>query len=436
MHRWSDRGTGRQVGLWGATAIGIGGMIGGGIFAVLGVVAERAGGGAPLALAAGGVVALLTASSYAALSVRYPSRGGSVVFVDRVFGVGLLTGALNNLLWFGYLVTLALYATAFANYAAALLNGSETSASWAHHLLISVAILLPTAINLASAAFVARTETAVVAVKLVILVLVGLVGFASVQWSRLAPATYPSLPTVVAAGMLVFVAYEGFELIANAGEDVANPRVTLPRALYLAVGFVTVLYVAIAVVTVGSLAPRQIAASADFALAQAAKPTLGRPGFDLVALAAVLATFSAINATLYGTARLSYSIAMEGELPSGLERTVWSEPVGLLITSAAALVFANSLDLTEIASIASAVFLIVFGVTNVAAYRAADDHLLRRRLLAGCGALGCGYALIVLIADTSSRTPVAVYVLGVIIVLSLVAEGTWLRHRRHLRLPS
>jgi amino acid transporter len=428
----ADDGTARRVGLWGATAIGIGGMVGGGIFAVLGVVAERASGGAPLALAVGGAIALLTASSYAALSVRFPSRGGSVVFVDRVFGVHLATGALNNLLWIGYLVTLALYATAFASYAAALVSRSGSASSLLHHVLISLAILVPTAINLASAAFVARTETAVVAVKLVILVLVGLAGFASVHWARLSPATYPSLPTVVAAGMLVFVAYEGFELIANTGEDIRDPRHNLPRALYLSVGSVLVLYVAIAVVTVGSLDPRRIAASADFALAEAAQPTLGRPGFDLVALAAILATLSAINATLYGTARLSYSIAVEGELPSALERTAWSEPVGLLITSGGALVLANALDLTAISSIASAIFLIVFGITNAAAYRVAGN--LRHRILAGCGALGCGLALVVLVADTAIRNPIAVFVLVAIVALSVSAEGIWLRHRRNLRL--
>jgi amino acid transporter len=423
----------RKIGLWGATAIGIGGMIGGGIFAVLGVVAVRASGGAPLALAVGGVIALLTASSYATLSVRFPSRGGSVVFVDRVFGVGLATGALNNLLWFGYLVALALYASAFASYAAALVTRSGNSSWWVHHLLITAAILVPTIINLASASFIARTETAFVSVKLVILVLVGVAGFTGVHWSRLSPANYPAVPTIVAAGMLVFIAYEGFELIANTGDDVRNPRQILPRALYLAVGSVVILYVAIAIVTVGSLDPRQIAASADFALAKAAQPTLGQPGFDLVALAAILATLSAINATLYGTARLSYSIALEGELPPGLERTAWTEPVGLLITSCAALIFANALNLTEISSVASAIFLIVFGVTNAAAYVTAPSRL-RPRVLAGCGALGCGLALVVLVADTAKQAPTAVVVLFAIVVLSLIAEGTWLRRRRHLRL--
>ncbi|MGD2051146.1 MAG: amino acid permease, partial [Acidimicrobiia bacterium] len=128
----------RSVGLLGAVAIGIGGMVGGGIFAVLGVVATDAGGGAPLAFLLAGLVALLTASSYAVLSVAYPSRGGSVVFVDRVFGVHLVTGALNNLLWFGYLVTLSLYAAAFANYAATFFTSGSSTPVWLHHLLVTV----------------------------------------------------------------------------------------------------------------------------------------------------------------------------------------------------------------------------------------------------------------------------------------------------------
>jgi amino acid transporter len=428
-----DRSSQRQVGLWGAVAIGVGGMIGGGIFAVLGVVADQAGGGAPLALAIGGVVALLTASSYATLSVRYPSRGGSVVFVDRVFGVRLATGALNNLLWFGYLVTLSLYAGAFASYAAALGSGSDSASPWVHHLLISAAILVPTAINLASAAIVARTETVVVAVKLAILGLVGVAGFTTVHTSRLSVANWPSLPAITAAGMLVFVAYEGFELIANAGEDVREPRRNLPRALYLSVGSVVVLYVAIATVTVGSLDPGRIAASADFALAEAAKPSLAQVGFVLVALAAVLATLSAINATLYGTARLSYSIALEGELPAGLERNVWSEPVGLLITAGASLVLANSLDVAAISSIASAIFLVVFGTTNAAAFRATAGGG-ARRLLAACGTAGCALALVVLVIDTADRRPIALAVLGAMILVALLGEAVWLRHRRRLRL--
>ena len=423
----------RTIGLWGAVAIGIGGMVGGGIFAVLGVVAVDAGGGAPLGFLLAGVVALLTASSYAKLSVVYPSRGGSVVFVDRVFGVRLATGALNNLLWFGYLVTLSLYAVAFASYAGTFFGSGQPSPVWLHHLLISAAILVPTALNLLSAAIVAETETVIVGVKLAMLALVAGAGITTVQPTRFAIDTWPSFPAIAAAGMLVFVAYEGFELIANAGDDIRDPRRNLPRALYIAVGSVIVVYVAVAVVTVGSLDAGRIAATADFALSEAAQPSLGRLGFIVVAISAVLATLSAINATLYGTARLSYAIALEGELPAALERRVWNEPVGLLITAAVSLLLANSLDVTEISSIASAVFLIVFGVVNAAAYREAD-RAISARLVAFLGVAGCLVSLVLLLLDTAERRPVALAVLGGMFVSSVFGEALWLHRKRELNL--
>jgi hypothetical protein len=425
----ADR-AGRTVGLWGAVAIGIGGMVGGGIFAVLGVVATQAGGGTPLALLVAGCLALLTAASYAELSVRYPSRGGSIVFIDRVFRVGILTGALNNLLWFGYLVTLALYAYAFANYAATFI-GSGDVPWWLHHVLVTLAILVPTGLNLLSAGAVARTETAIVGLKLVMLLVVVGFGLTTIDPDRLATSSWPSLPVIVAAGMLVFVAYEGFELIANAAEDVRRPKRTLPLALFISVGAVVVIYVAVAVVTVGSLDPREIAAASDFALAEAAVPSLGQAGFVLVAIAAVLATLSAINATLYGTARLSYAIAVEGELPPALERRVWDEPVGLLVTAALALALANLLDLTSIAVVASAVFLAVFAAVDAAAARVARGV---RRVVAATGTIGCLVALIVLAVDTAGRKPVALIVLVVVAAAAVLGELIWLRHRRTVAL--
>ena len=280
-----------------------------------------------------------------------------------------------------------------------------------------------------------HAETAVVGVKLAILVVVGAIGMTTVDTTRLAVGTWPSVPAIVAAGMLIFVAYEGFELIANAAEDIRQPRHTLPRALYMSVGTVIVLYVAIAVVTVGSLTPQQLGSAADFALAQAAQPSLGQVGFVMVALSAVLATLSAINATLYGTARLSYSIAREGELPELFERRIWSEPVGLFITAALSLIFANLLDVASISSIASAGFLIVFGAVNAAALLA-GTAVGANRVLAAAGLAGCAGALLVLSIDTAKNRPTALALLVGIVGASLLGEAFWLRHRRVLRLNS
>ena len=123
--------------------------------------------------------------------------------------------------------------------------------------------------------------------------------------------------------MIIFLAYEGFELIANTAHDVRDVARTLPRPYYTAVAFVIALYVLVAVVTVGNLAVDKIVAAKDYALAEAARPFLGQAGFTLITIAAMLSTASAINATLYGTARVSYCVARDGELPATLERKVW-----------------------------------------------------------------------------------------------------------------
>jgi amino acid transporter len=235
--------------------------------------------------------------------------------------------------------------------------------------------------------------------------------------------------------MLIFVAYEGFELIANAAEDVRRPAYTLPRAFFGAVGLVVVLYAVIAIVTVGSLAPAAIVRDSDFALAAAAKPGLGEAGFRVVAVSAVLATFSAINATLYGAARLSYAIATEGELPPALERRVWRQPVGLLVTASGALLLANTLKLSSICSIASACFLMVFVAVNAAALRMAGE-IGASKTVAGLGVAGCLAAVTVLLARTTQSNPVAVVVLGAFVLVSAAAEWVWLRWMRGECRPS
>ena len=110
-----------KMGLWPVVAIGVGGMVGGGIFAVLGLAVQLAHGGTPLAFAIAGGVALLTAYSYVKLSLAYPGRGGTVTFLNRAFGRGRVTGTLNVLLWLSYIVMLSLYSYAFGSYGATFL---------------------------------------------------------------------------------------------------------------------------------------------------------------------------------------------------------------------------------------------------------------------------------------------------------------------------
>jgi len=392
------------IGFWEATAIGIGGMVGGGIFAVLGLSVDLTHGGAPLAFLLAGVVALVTAYAYARLSVTYPSQGGTVAFLDRAFGPGLLTGSANILLWISYIVMLSLYAYAFGSYGASLIP-SSSPALW-KHVFISASVIGITGLNLLSARLIGDAEDWIVLIKLVILVLFIAVGIWGIDGARLAPSAWPAPLHVVAGGMIIFLAYEGFELIANSAQDVRAPAKTLPRAFYSSVGFVIILYVLIAVVTVGTLPVSKIVGAKDYALAEAARPFMGQTGFLLIAVAALLSTASAINATLYGTARLSYIIAKDGELPSELERKVWNEPIeGLLITSGLTLVVANLVDLSSMSTMGSAGFLLIFAAVNGANVKLAKETRSKRWLsLMGVGlCLGALASLLWLSADRSPR---------------------------------
>jgi len=120
----------------------------------------------------------------------------------------------------------------------------------------------------------------------------------------MSPEHWTSATSIIVAGMIIFVAYEGFELIANSAEEIKNPNKNLPRAFYSSVIIVIALYILISIITVGSVPEDVLMQAKDYALAVAAKPSLGHAGFVIVASAALLSTFSAINATIYGNARL------------------------------------------------------------------------------------------------------------------------------------
>ncbi len=410
---------GGPVGVAGLVSIGVGGMVGGGIFSVLGLTVEIAGAGAYAAFLVGGVVASLTGWSYARLSVRLRSRGGTATFLDDAFGTRV-AGPLNLLLWLSYFVMLGLYAVAFGSYAAAL-AGLDPAGGWRRvfgcGVIVAFALL-----NLGGARLVARGETLLVAVKLAVLLLFCAVGLVGVDRARVSPSAFPPVGTVVYAGALIFLAYEGFELIANASEDARDPRRTLPRAYLLAIGSVICLYVLVAYVAVGNLTPDVIARERDDALAAAARPFLGAAGFTLIAIAALISTASAINATLYGAAKFTYLMARHGELPPGLGHAVWNRPVGgLLATTGGALVIVTAVDLSGISLMGSAGFLVVFAAVNVAAARAPGEGL-GSRVTSLAGALACLVSFLVLVAYVATRDPGQLGVLALLLGSALLGE--------------
>ena len=409
-------------------------MVGGGIFAVLGLSVDLTRGGAPIAFVIAGIVALVTSYSYARLSVTYPSQGGTVAFLDRAFGPGLLTGSMNILLWISYIVMLSLYAYAFGSYGSTLFPPAS-QLLW-KHILITGSIVVISVLNLLSARLIGEVEDWIVLIKLAILILFIAVGIWGIDRTRLAPSAWSSPLNLVAGGMIIFLAYEGFELIANTAQEVRDPRRTLPRAYYSGVGFVIVLYVLVAVVTIGTLPFAKIVDAKDYALAEAARPFLGETGFLLIAIAAMLSTASAINATVYGAARVSYVVAKDGELPRVLERKAWGEPIeGLVITSGVTLLIANLADLSSISTMGSAGFLLIFAAVNGANAVLAHDTESKRWLsLIGVGVCLC--ALASLLWQTAKSSPDQLWILFVMAGAAFCIELAFrVITGRTLRLP-
>jgi len=427
----SKEGKGK-IGFWAVVAIGVGGMVGGGIFAVLGLAVQLAHGGTPVAFALAGIVALLTTYSYAKLSVAFPSRGGTVTFLDRAFGAGMLTGSLNILLWLSYVVMLSLYAFAFGSYGSTFLPVAWQATG--KFVLISLSVILIAGLNLLRADVIGKAENWIVGLKVAILLFFVGIGFTGIHVSRVATSSWSPSLQLAAGGMIIFLAYEGFELIANTANDVRDVVRTLPRAYYTAVGFVIVLYVLVSLVTAGNLPVDKIIAAKDYALAEAARPFLGQAGFTLIAIAAMLSTASAINATIYGSARLSYCIARDGELPAVIERKVWGKPVeGVLITAGLTLFVAITFDLTSISTLGSAGFLLIFAAVNTANVRKAS-HTKSRSWISAAGAVACLVALGALVWQTAQTGPEKLWVLAAMIVMAVIIEGIYRLTEREIHL--
>lgn len=408
----------KKIRLRDAISIGIGGMVGGGIFAVLGLAVSLAKGGTPMAFLFAGLLALITSYSYVNLSRAFPDRGGTVKFINQGFGVSVFSGAMSNLLWVSYIIMLSLYASAFGSYAPNLLEitGNKTAD---FHIYVSAIIILATAINYYSIAVVSKIESYAVIIKLLILIgfigigAYGLIGNPNI--SQLDIDQWETPVKLFAGGMVIFVAYEGFELIANAAPDIINPEKNISRAYYYSVIFVIVLYIVIALVTVGSLPFRDIADAEDYVLAEAARPMLGQAGFTIITIAALISTFSAINASLYGGSRVNFEIAEEDELPHHFLAQLWNQPVGLFITAVATLILVNILDLESISTAGSVGFLLIFGVVNYTGFRL-SAKISGNRGIPLTGFVCCMIALLILLHQQYETN-----LTGVLIALGIIA---------------
>ncbi|MBW1636924.1 MAG: amino acid permease, partial [Deltaproteobacteria bacterium] len=304
----------KNLGLVELIAIGVGGMIGGGIFSILGLAVEISGHAAPFSFLIGTVIALMAGYSYVRLALTYHSDGASFTYLEKAFPNMLtIAGIAGWTVVIGYIGTLSLYAFTFGAYSSHLFGLNHLPHV---RMLFSCGILLLfLGINLLGSSTMGKVEDIAVYIKISMLALLAAVGFYTVDSSRLRPLFDHGASSVFLGGALIFVAFEGFQLITNAVCETRDPARNIPRGLYGSIGITSVIYFIIALVAVGNLDVSAIHAAKEYALAAVAKPILGTFGVVLVDVAAMLATASAINATIFGASHLTYEISHDNLAP-------------------------------------------------------------------------------------------------------------------------
>ncbi len=413
----------------GAVFLGIGAMVGAGIFALLGEAGAVAGSAVWLSFLIAGIVAALLGYTVAKLGVRFPSSGGIIAYLMEGFGNGRLVGIAA---WLGYfsaiVIVCSMVAVSFGSYATSLFVGDDAAAGW-DNVFTSVIIVAMAAINLVGSGVVARAQSLIVVVLLAVFAVFIAVTIVDIDFDLLAFSGYPAFSDIVASVALTFFAYLGFSVITFAAGDLRDPARELPRAMYVALGVTTVLYVLISLGVFGTLTVEEAVGYGETAIAEAARPALGDAGFTMMAVAALLATASSVNATLYASGGLTSMLAQVGQFPPFFGRgSGLRAHAGMLITSAVVLVVSNLVDLSAIASVGSAISLVIFLLVGLAAYRLrAEIGAYSPVVLAAIGATAVVLAFFAV--DTLRNAPQTFAAIVAITVLSIVLDLVWKRVR-------
>jgi len=352
----------KAFGVTGAVMLGIGSMVGAGIFIVIGQAGSIAGNIVWISFVIGGLAALLSGYSLAKLALRYPSRGGIVEYLVQGFGEGLFSGSAGVLFYFSQLIAIAAVAKSFGTYAATFMQDGSTL--WVNIFALGIVTLF-TLINLIGAAFVARSENIIVIIKVTVLAVFTVAALFTVNPNLLSASQMPPISSMLFAVGLTFFAYQGFSVITNTVEDMENPKRDMLRSMVIAILLVALLYVATSVAVLGNLPLEAVIKAKDYALAEAARPIFGDLGFKVMAATALIATASAINATLYAATQIGYTMAKEGNLPKFYEYNVFRSYEGLIVSAALIAPMIIFLSLTEVTTVAALTILIIQGVVHV-----------------------------------------------------------------------
>jgi amino acid transporter len=387
------------LGLPEVVAMGVGGMVSGGIYAVLGVAMRQAGNAVPLSYLIAGVITLLTAYSYLKLTLHFGEHGGVFSFVEHVVDSPTIAAYVGWVLVIGYVGVMAMYAFAFGAYtltAARAIAGIELPQLLRPVFSVLVVVVF-VGLNLRGVHETGLFEDIAVYIKIFILLSLATLGIVFYE-GDVSSVTFftEGVVSPITAFATIFVSYEGFQLLVYDYEDIEDVERTLPIGMYIAIVIAIVIYVSVSFMVTLHLTPEQLVAQEEVALAAAVSniPLLGGAGFVLVILSAIKSTSSGINATLFGTSRLVHKIASEGALPRIFSfRNRENIPVySLVVMGGLTGTFAALGSLKQITEFGSVAFLASFAVTNYTNFRLADETG-SYRFIPAVGLLGTSVAI-------------------------------------------
>jgi amino acid transporter len=347
-------------------------------------------------------------------------------YVIRGFGDGHATGIIAWLALNANAIVTGMVAVSFGSYASEV--AADGSEAWIKIFAAAIVVVM-TALNVLGSRAVASAQTVVVIVVIGILTVFAVATLAEIDTDLLAFSGYPGFVDIVSSVALTFFAFLGFGVVTFTAKDLADPARQLPRALYLALGIATVIYVAVALGVFGTLTVQEVIDSGGTALAVAAEPVLGRAGYWMMTVTALFATAGATNSGLYPAAGLCEEMSSIGQFPPLLGRRFGDRlPCGLLVTAAISLVLAVGFDLSSIASIGSAIALVVFTLVTVGHIRVRRETGARLPMLL-LGLASTMTVLVTFVFTTLVDEPATAVVLAVMLLLSVGLDIMWKRAR-------
>jgi len=413
----------------GAALLGVGAMVGAGIFALLGEAGAVAGAAAWISFLLAGIVSVLIGYNVVKLGVRYPSSGGLFEYLLQGFGNGRLLGIAA---WLGYmsavLIVCSMCAVSFGDYAVSLFVGSD-GADWWDNVFTSAIVVAMALVVVVGPQLVAKAQSLIVVVMVGILAVFVVVTLPSIDLDKLAFSGYPPVSDIVASVALTFFAYLGFSVITFAAGDMRDPASDLPKAMNRALGVTTIVYVLVAVSVFGTLTVAEVVQYGPTAIAEAGRPALGDAGFTMIAIAAMVGMAGSVVATLYASSGLTRMLSDVGQFPPFFGQG--SRPgakSGVLISAGIVLVVSNTVDLSAIASVGSACSLMIFVLVGAAGYRLRSTTGANSAIIL----VGVAATLVVLaffVVDTLRNAPQTFTAIVVVALLSVGLDLVWKRAR-------